>query len=51
MVPLALGFPGERFIYLPLPLIEVMKNSTLSKELITYSLVFFHMPNIIISIA
>lgn len=43
MIQLALGFPGERFIYLPLSLIDVMIDSPLTGDLILYSLGHFHM--------
>lgn len=41
MLQLALGFPGERFIYLPLPLINTMTSSPLTRDLILYSLGYF----------
>ena len=41
MIQLALGFPGERFIYLPLSLIDVMIDSPLTGDLILYSLGHF----------
>jgi len=41
MIQLALGFAGERFIYLPLPLLEIIKDSPLTGDLYVYSMGFF----------
>ena len=38
---LALGFKGERFIYLPLPLLETMDQNPLTGDLYIYSLGYF----------
>lgn len=41
MTELALGFPGERFIYLPLELLNRMKDNPLTGDLYLHSLGFF----------
>jgi len=41
MIKRALGFPGERFIYLPLELLDRIKDSPLTGDLYVYSLGFF----------
>jgi hypothetical protein len=37
MIRLALGFPGERFILLPLNILESMKDNELTGDLFIYS--------------
>lgn len=41
MAKVELGFPGERFIYIPIPMIELMEESPLTSDLYIYSLGFF----------
>lgn len=41
MPKVELGFTGERFIYLPLPMISLMENSPLTNDLYIYSMGYF----------
>ncbi len=41
MEKVELGFPGERFIYLPIPMIDLMEDSPLSGDLYLYSMGYF----------
>ena len=38
MAKVELGFSGERFIYLPIPMINLMENSPLTGDLYLYSM-------------
>ena len=41
MAKVELGFSGERFIYLPIPMINLMEDSPLTGDLYLYSMGFF----------
>lgn len=41
MAKVELGFTGERFIYLPLPMIRLMDDSSLTSDLYIYSMGYF----------
>lgn len=41
MAKVELGFTGERFIYLPIPMIELMEDSPLTGDLYIYSMGYF----------
>ena len=41
MAKLSIGFSGERFVFLPIPLIRLMEESALSSNLHIYSMGFF----------
>lgn len=41
MIQLALGFPGERFVYLPLSLLGLMQHNPYTNDLYIYSLGYF----------
>lgn len=41
MVKIELGFTGERFLYLPIPMIDLMEDSPLSSDLYIYSMGYF----------
>lgn len=41
MIKLALGFPGEKFVYLPVSMLESMDNNPLTSDLYVHSLGYF----------
>ncbi len=41
MAKVELGFTGERFLYLPIPMIDLMEDSPLSSDLYIYSMGYF----------
>lgn len=41
MAKVELGFSGERFIYLPIPMVDLMANSPLTGDLYIYSMGYF----------
>lgn len=41
MVKIELGFTGQRFLYLPLPMVDLMRDSPLTSDLYLYSLGYF----------
>ena len=41
MAKVELGFSGERFIYLPIPMIDLMEDSPLTSDLYLYSMGYF----------
>lgn len=41
MAKVELGFSGERFIYLPIPMIDLMEDSPLTGDLYLYSMGYF----------
>ena len=41
MAKVELGFSGERFIYLPIPMINLMEDSPLTGDLYLYSMGYF----------
>lgn len=41
MAKVELGFAGERFLYIPVPMIDLMKDSPLTNDLYIYSMGFF----------
>lgn len=42
MAKIELGFKGERFLYLPIPMIDLMEQSPLSSDLYLYSMGYFY---------